>query len=96
MPESPRWLMAHDRYDEARMSIARVRGVPIDHDSVSYTFAEMAEDRKIEEASGQGTWKECFVGKAGLPKVAYRTMLGIMLQALQQVGSCSRSRLTPS
>lgn len=65
MPESPRWLMAHDRWDEARLSIARVRGIPIDHDSVTYTFGEMAEDLKKEEAQGQGTWLECFTGKKG-------------------------------
>ena len=24
MPESPRWLMAHEKYDEARLAIAKV------------------------------------------------------------------------
>lgn len=45
----------------------------------------MAEDVKKDEASGKGTWLECFVGKKGIPKLAYRTYLGIILQACQQL-----------
>lgn len=85
MPESPRWLIAHEKYDEAKKSIARVRGIPLEHDSVTYTFGEMAEDCKIEEAQGKGTWLECITGKPGIPKLAYRTFLGVILQMLQQL-----------
>lgn len=68
-----------------RQPDSQVRGVGIDHDSVTYAFGEIAEDCKKEEAAGKGTWAECFVGKKGIPKLAYRTMLGIVLQAVQQL-----------
>jgi SP family sugar:H+ symporter-like MFS transporter len=85
MPESPRWLIVHEQYDAAKLSLAKVRGVPLDSDHVEYAFAEIAEDVKKEEGQGKGTWLECFRGKKGLPKVAYRTMLGVVLQATQQL-----------
>ncbi|RXK41634.1 hypothetical protein M231_01133 [Tremella mesenterica] len=85
MPESPRWLIQRGMYNDARKSLARVRGVTVDTNHVQYAFDEIAADVKKEEASGEGTWFECFIGKWGIPKLAYRTYLLMMLQALQQL-----------
>ncbi len=85
MPESPRWLIQNGKFDAARLSLARVRGVAIDTDHVDYAFAEIADDVKREEAGGKGTWLECFVGHKGTPKVAYRTLLVATLQMFQQL-----------
>ncbi|EIW73633.1 hypothetical protein TREMEDRAFT_71013 [Tremella mesenterica DSM 1558] len=85
MPESPRWLIQRGMYNDARKSLARVRGVAADSNHVQYAFNEIATDIKKDEASGKGTWLECFVGKRGIPKLAYRTYLLMMLQALQQL-----------
>jgi len=85
MPESPRWLVQQGKYDAARLSLARVRGVAVDTDHVEYAFAEIAEDVKKEEAGGKGSWLECFVGTKGTPKVAYRTYLVMALQMFQQL-----------
>ncbi|ORY31406.1 general substrate transporter [Naematelia encephala] len=85
MPESPRWLIQNGKFDAARISLAKVRGVPVESDHVEYAFGEIATDVKKEEAAGKGTWLECFIGHPGIPKLAYRTFLGMMLQALQQL-----------
>lgn len=85
MPESPRWLIQHGKHDAAQLSLAKVRGVPIDSHHVEYALAEIVEDVKKDEAFGQGSWLECFIGTKGTPKVAYRTALVASLQMFQQL-----------
>lgn len=41
MPESPRWLLGQDRDEEAKRSIARVRGVK-DRKQATHTFRSSA------------------------------------------------------
>ena len=85
MPESPRWLIQHGKYDDAKKSLARVRGVGIETDHVEYAFAEIAEDVRKEQIGGKGSWLECVIGSKGTPKVAYRTFLVMSLQMFQQL-----------
>jgi SP family sugar:H+ symporter-like MFS transporter len=67
MPESPRWLIYRGRYDEAKRSLARVRGCSVNSDHVEYAFSEILTDVKKEEADGEGTWLECLIGRKGIP-----------------------------
>jgi sugar porter (SP) family MFS transporter len=63
LPESPRWLVAHDRADEAQEVFARLagkNGLPSQHPHVLEQLndikANVAEERRIGEAS----WTEVF------------------------------------
>ncbi|KAK4097060.1 general substrate transporter [Parathielavia hyrcaniae] len=87
VPESPRWLAARSRWEEARMSMARLRGMKNDkhNDLVEDDMREMREILEKERAVGLGTWGECFIPRPnGVPKQVYRTALGIAIHFLQQ------------
>jgi sugar porter (SP) family MFS transporter len=76
MPESPRWLAAHDRMPEARRSLARTRGIPISEEQ-NHTFLK-AEAEEIQtnienERKFKAGWVDCF---KPINKTLYRTLLG--------------------
>ena len=86
-PESPRWLAGRDRWEESRMSLARLRGMKDDpHNKlVMDDFKEMEESIAEQNKAGQGTWLECFTGKpSGINRLVYRTILGCAIHFLQQ------------
>ncbi|KAL8950908.1 MAG: hypothetical protein Q9222_003086 [Ikaeria aurantiellina] len=82
MPFSPRWLIHHDREDEARKVLARLRGLTADHELVDLEFLEIKaqssfEKRTVAEKfphlqtpSAWNTFKLQFVAIASL----FRTM----------------------
>ena len=93
LPESPRWDYRKGRIDRARTTIAKAYGVPESHREVVKEVREIKEKFEAEKAAA---WHEVFTG----PRMAYRTLLGIALQALQQLTGanfffyCKRRRTT--
>lgn len=86
-PESPRWLAGRGRWEDSHMSLARLRGMKDDpaNELVVDDFKEMQESILEQRKAGQGTWLECFTGKpSGIPRLAYRTLLGMAIHFLQQ------------
>ncbi|CAK3868480.1 High-affinity fructose transporter ght6 [Lecanosticta acicola] len=82
LPESPRWDYRHNNIERARQSVARAYGVPIHHWEVDREMREIKEKYDAEFAGGgKHVWYEIFTG----PRMAYRTLLGVTLQALQQL-----------
>ncbi|KAI8976337.1 general substrate transporter [Trametes punicea] len=85
MPESPRWLTAHNRFPEARRAIAVTRGIPEseadDHFFVHRELEEMKSAIEFESKVKAG-WLDCF--KPGRMQL-YRTLLGMTLQMFQQL-----------
>ncbi|CAK7567702.1 MAG: hypothetical protein SEPTF4163_005670 [Sporothrix epigloea] len=49
MPFSPRWLVHHDREDEARRVLSRLRGLPADHELVELEFLEIKAQSQFEK-----------------------------------------------
>ncbi|KAI7162487.1 general substrate transporter [Hortaea werneckii] len=85
-PESPRWLANRDRWDEARVSMARLRGMKHDLNNqlVEDDWREMYDNIKEQKSAGTGSWLECFIGNGEKPRVVYRTFLGMFVHFLQQ------------
>lgn len=49
MPFSPRWLVHHDREDEARRVLAHLRDLPVDHELVELEFLEIKAQSLFEK-----------------------------------------------
>jgi MFS transporter, SP family, sugar:H+ symporter len=82
LPESPRWDYRKDHVERAVQTISRTYHVSPDHPAVQHELNEIREKLEAERAGGgQRGWLELFTG----PRMAYRILLGITLQALQQL-----------
>ncbi|KAI6801740.1 general substrate transporter [Hortaea werneckii] len=81
LPESPRFAYRQGREEEARNTIARYAGVATDSRDVNVQLTEIRVKLEEERAGADTHWWEIFTG----PKMFYRTMIGVILQAGQQL-----------
>ncbi|KAI0204460.1 general substrate transporter [Astrocystis sublimbata] len=81
LPESPRYAYAQGRTEESRRTIARLAGVDENDPVVNSQINEIQNKVKEESVQGKARLVEVFTG----PRMLYRTLLGIVLQAGQQL-----------
>ncbi|KAI9053190.1 hypothetical protein LZ554_003456 [Drepanopeziza brunnea f. sp. 'monogermtubi'] len=81
LPESPRFAYRAGRVDEARKTMGRLSGVGPYHPLIDQEIAEIEEKLAEERAGGDHALSEIFTG----PRMLYRTLLGMTLQAGQQL-----------
>ncbi|KAH6888455.1 general substrate transporter [Thelonectria olida] len=81
LPESPRYAYRKGRQEEARNTIARLAGVDANDFSVSKQIEEIQAKLEEEKSATDTHWYEIFTG----PRMLYRTLLGMVLQAGQQL-----------
>lgn len=85
MPESPRWLAAHGHFDQAKIALARTRGISLaeeDSDNAVHREVEDIRESIEHEKNIKAGWLACFSPER---KTLYRTLLGMSLQSLQQL-----------
>lgn len=82
-PESPRYDYRHGRTDHAKRTMSKLYGLSQNHRVIIEELREVKEQLEAESASRGGVrgWIELFQG----PRMPYRIVLGIVLQALQQL-----------
>lgn len=80
-PESPRYDFRHGRVNNASKTMAKLYGVPETHRVVIEELAEIREKHHDELLCKDQKWWDMFTG----PRMAYRIVLGVVLQALQQL-----------
>ncbi|KAF2763918.1 general substrate transporter [Teratosphaeria nubilosa] len=81
LPESPRYAYRVGREEEARRTIARLAGLDPQDREVSSQINDIRVKLEEERAGADTRWHEIFTG----PKMFYRTVLGMTLQAGQQL-----------
>ncbi|CAG8979463.1 hypothetical protein HYALB_00010656 [Hymenoscyphus albidus] len=82
MPESPRFAFRKGKEVEARKTMASLIQNGDPHGAeVDKMIFEIREQQEAENAGGDHPWHECFTG----PRMMYRTILGMVLQAGQQL-----------
>lgn len=81
LPESPRFAYRKGRIEEARRNMARLNGVAENSAFIDAEIKEIQDKLEAESAGGDHPWHEIFTG----PRMFYRTMLGMVLQAGQQL-----------
>ncbi|KAK9474058.1 uncharacterized protein V1510DRAFT_413500 [Dipodascopsis tothii] len=82
LPETPRFRVKQDRLEDAKKSLAFLRGLPVDHPAVESELAEIRANYEYECSFGSSTFADCFK-KGGSQRK--RMFTGIGLQALQQL-----------
>jgi SP family sugar:H+ symporter-like MFS transporter len=85
MPESPRFAYRMGREEEARRNMARLNGVDEYSPLIDQEIAEIEEKLQAEKKGGDHPWYGIFTG----PRMLYRTLLSMVLQASQQLTSAN-------
>ncbi|RGP64839.1 sugar transporter stl1 [Fusarium longipes] len=84
IPETPRWLAAHDRPEECLRVLARIQGTSIDDPDVRVLHSVITQTVAYETSIGSGSWKDLL--KEDSIKSRKRLLLACFLQAAQQLG----------
>ncbi|KAI1318409.1 general substrate transporter [Xylariaceae sp. FL0255] len=89
LPESPRWLLTHERYEDANKVIAALRGYEIDsHDTALERDVILDSIRASGVFGGKSTPVKALFTK-GKTQHFRRMLLGASSQFMQQVGGCN-------
>ncbi|KAF5687263.1 RCO3 glucose transporter [Fusarium circinatum] len=82
LPETPRFLVKKNLYDEAGLSLSRLRRLDITHPALVDELQEMIANHRYELTLGPDSYKDIFIGS---PHLGRRTFTGCGLQMLQQL-----------
>lgn len=84
--ESPRFLIAHDRHEEAAAVLSRIRNLPSSHPFVATELREMSDSVRIEKEAVAGkSWWSLIRETATVPSNRRRCVLATLLQIFQQM-----------
>ncbi|QPG75217.1 hypothetical protein FOA43_002567 [Brettanomyces nanus] len=79
-PESPRYLIQNGNLEMAQKSISRINKAPENSIIVLTEMNNLIEAIDAEKQAGKASWRDLVTGH---PKIAYRLIMGIVLDSLQ-------------
>ncbi|KAF7729905.1 hypothetical protein EC973_003639 [Apophysomyces ossiformis] len=84
LPETPRWLVAHNRHEEAKEVLARLwTDGDVNHPRCVAEYEEIRDGIELERREGISSYKELF--SKGKFNNRYRVCLGMLSQMIQQL-----------
>ena len=84
LPESPRWLAAHDRSDESLAVLRRLRGHTLDDGAIVRLHGDIVRAVEEEAAMNAGSWRTIL--NADKIHSRRRLLIACTIQAMQQLG----------
>ncbi|KAL1296799.1 hypothetical protein AAFC00_004428 [Neodothiora populina] len=84
IPETPRWLVSHDRHEEALVVLRRLNSGKHTEDEIAAAHSAIVETVAIEMAVGSGSWKD-LLRNDGI-QIQRRLLIACGIQAFQQLG----------
>ena len=83
LPETPRWLVAHGRENDAATVYARLNNTEESHAKVQHKMSEIIATHRFEKSIGEAGWFQVFKNDEG--QSLRRMLLGAMPQFMQQM-----------
>ncbi|KAI9497709.1 general substrate transporter [Zychaea mexicana] len=83
IPESPRWLIARDRYNEALSILAQIRGNKTDDTEIQMEYTSIVQDVTFDRTFTSR--KFCALFKTGIENYRKRTVLGAGIHIFTQL-----------
>lgn len=97
LPESPRWLLTHERYEDAEKVIAALRGYEQDSNETAWERDIILDSIRASGHVGQKSTPYSALFTNGKTQHFRRMLLGASSQLMQQVGGCNAGEsLQPS
>ncbi|KAI0405758.1 general substrate transporter [Xylaria palmicola] len=89
LPESPRWLLTHERYEEANNVIAAIRGYEVDSEETGVERAIILDSIRASGVFGGKSTPYKALLTNGKTQHFRRMLIGASSQFMQQVGGCN-------
>ncbi|KAH9887458.1 general substrate transporter [Xylariomycetidae sp. FL2044] len=89
LPESPRWLLLHERYEDANKVIAGLRGYEVDSEETSIERDIILDSIRASGFGGRKSTPVKALLTNGKTQHFRRMLIGSSSQLMQQVGGCN-------